>query len=150
MDKRPTGIRIRCKGEPSTGRINLRLETIGQKTGEREGVKQITARPARRRAHADELQHGIRLCAFRGATARRSALQHPSYSHATARHARRSAHPEELQHGAVPRPMIPYLQHGAHGARGAGRTPGSYSTTGCASVKGRCARKTEHSRAQSN
>ena len=59
MDKRPTG--IRCKGEPSKGRINLRLETIGQKTGEREGVKQTTARRARRRAHADELQHGIRL-----------------------------------------------------------------------------------------
>ena len=36
-------------------------ETIGQKTGEREGVKQIAARHARRRAHANELQHGIRL-----------------------------------------------------------------------------------------
>ena len=59
MDRGPTG--IRSKGEPSKGRINLRLETIGQKTGEREGVKQTTARRALRRAHADELQHGIRL-----------------------------------------------------------------------------------------
>ena len=43
------------------GGLTLRLKTIGQKTGEREGVKQITARRVRRRARADELQHGIRL-----------------------------------------------------------------------------------------
>ena len=36
-------------------------ETIGQKTGERDGAKRTRAPRARRRAHADGLQHHIRL-----------------------------------------------------------------------------------------
>ena len=106
MDKRPTG--IRCKGEPSKGRINLRLETIGQKTGEREGVKQTTARRARRSEHADELQHGIRL-------------QHC---------ARRCAHSGELQHGAV-RYSTPATHMPQHGTHSAVRTPRSHNTAQC-------------------
>ena len=65
-------------------------------------------------------------CAFREATARRSALQYPSYSQATSRHARRSAHIGELQHCTVC-----YSTPATYNARA------SQSTTG-------------HSRAQSN
>ena len=63
-DKRTQGFRTKGLQEQSVkvnlpkGGLTLRLETIGQKTGEREGVKQTTALSALRRARADELQHG--------------------------------------------------------------------------------------------
>ena len=73
MDKRPTG--MRCKGEPSKGRINLGATA---RTQVRYSNKS-TARTAQ--CACGELQHGIDYstartaqCAFRGATARRSAL----------------------------------------------------------------------------
>ena len=112
MDKRPTG--IRCKGEPSKGRINPRLETIGQKTGEREGAKQTRARRTRRRAHA---------------------ARHKT----TARRARRCAHSGELQHGVVlySTRATHMPQHGTHGAV---RTPRSYNTAQCSALLASTAR----------
>ena len=155
MDERPTG--IRCKGEPSKGRINPRLETLGQKTGERKGAKQTRARRARHCALACGLQHGLRLqhCAHGAvripgsySTARCPTAPELLTCHSTARTARCAPR------GATTRHSTPwYLQHGAYGARSAhdtGRTPGSSSSAGCASVKGQCTRKTEHIRAQSN
>ena len=143
MDKRPTG--IRCKGEPSKGRINPRLETIGQKTGERKEAKQTRARRARRRAHADGVQHGTRpqhgahgAVRIQGSysTARCPTAPELLTYHSTARTA------QCAPRGATTGHSTPwYLQHGAHGAHGArsahgaGRTPGSYSSAGCASVK---------------
>ena len=148
----------RCKGEPSKGkgRINPRLETTGQKTGEREGAKQTRARRTRRRAHAARHKttaRRARRCAHSGE------LQHGVVPYST-----RATHmPQQGTHGAVRTPrsyntaqysaLRGTYQHGAHcahSAHGAGRTRGSYSTAGCASVKGQCAHKTEHIRTQSN
>jgi hypothetical protein len=107
LDKRPTGTRY--EGEPSKGRINLRLETIGQKTGEREGVKQTTARRARRRAHAGELQHGT------GQQYRAHGVVRIPGSYSTAQ-------------CATSTPATHMPQHGTHGTV---RTPRNYNTAQC-------------------
>ena len=121
MDKRPTG--TRCKGEPSKGRINLRLETTGQKTGEREGIKQCAPRGATTRRSAPVMLTARRAAqgAHRGATARHQTI---------ALRARRCAHSGELQHGAA-RYSTPATHTPQHGTHGAVRTPRSYNTAQC-------------------
>jgi hypothetical protein len=111
LDKRPRG--IRCKGGPSTGRINLRLKTIGQKTREREGVKQTAVRMR--------------------------TSYHTARHQTTALRALRCAHSRELQHGAV-RYNTPATHMPQHGTHGAVRTPRSYNTAQCSSGANRTAR----------